>query len=353
MPADRLTTSGPADREEKPRDLQAGRLTEDHVLAVLAGSRPEDVAAETQTDVADLVDAVSTYRAAGRAALDVRERRWHQVRIQFTDWQTAETTAADRLWPALRQLEADSTLTGWWFIRKHPYWRLRTIANAGERAQTITALTHLLDDLTAAGLVLRWQESIYEPETLTFGGPYGIDLAHRLFHADSNGFLHHLHHAAADDHPIRRELSLLLCGKLLRTARLDDPEQADVWHRVARLRPLPDEPAVAKLQPMAPAIRRLLTTDIAPTSPLLGISGVLAYTAEWFTAFTETGHRLAAAARDGTLERGLRATLASHVIFHWNRHGLAAGTQAILARAARNALLNPAGTEPTDAPGTR
>lgn len=353
MPANRLTTNGPTDRHEKPRDPQAGGLTEDHVLAVLAGSRTEDVAAGAQADVADLADAVSAYRTAGRAALDVRDRRWHQVRIQFANWQTAETTAADQLWPALHQLEADGTVAGWWYIRKHPYWRLRTLANAGKRAQMITALTHLLDDLAATGLAVRWQESIYEPETLTFGGPHGIDLAHRLFHADSNGFLHHLHQAGAIEHPVRREFSLLLCGTLLRAARLDDPEQADVWHRVVRLRPLPDEPAVAQLQHLAPAIRRLLTTDTTPTSPLIATGGLLAHTAEWFTAFAETGHQLADAALDETLERGLRATLASHVIFHWNRHGLATRTQAVLARAARHALLDLADTEPTNARGSR
>jgi hypothetical protein len=39
------------------------------------------------------------------------------------------------------------------------------------------------------------------------------------------------------------------------------------------------------------------------------------------------------------MERGLRDVLAHHVIFHFNRIGVPAPAQAVLARAARNALL--------------
>jgi thiopeptide-type bacteriocin biosynthesis protein len=53
----------------------------------------------------------------------------------------------------------------------------------------------------------------------------------------------------------------------------------------------------------------------------------------WLDAFTDAGRDLGDSARAGELERGLRAVLAHLVIFHWNRFGLPAATQGILARA--------------------
>ena len=51
---------------------------------------------------------------------------------------------------------------------------------------------------------------------------------------------------------------------------------------------------------------------------------------------TNAGHALAT----GTLDRGLRDVLAHHVIFHWNRLGLPASTQATLARSAQAAVMD-------------
>lgn len=358
MPPDRMISRRESTGPEAMRAASSSaRPTETQVLAVLAGARPEDVTAGTPTSATDLAEAVSAYRAAGRTALEVRNHDWYQVRIQFPDWQTAESVAADQLWPELHRMREDGVLSGWWYVRKYPFWRLRSIANRNaDRGHVITMLTALLERLASRGLIDGWQQSIYEPEVLTFGGPYGIDLAHHLFHADSDGFLGHLHHSSLSPRPARREHSLLLCGTLIRAARQDAPEQADIWHRVAHLRPLPAEPPADRLQGMAPAVRRLLTADTDSTSQLFTTGGILAHAAAWFAAFTEAGHQLADAARDGTLERGLRATLASHIIFHWNRLGLPARTQAVLARAVRNALLDPDDNlvmEPPDAPNTR
>ena len=65
--------------------------------------------------------------------------------------------------------------------------------------------------------------------------------------------------------------------------------------------------------------------------PLLGASGPLAPTASWAEAFRQAGQTLGAAARKGTLQRGLRKIISYLVIFHWNRLGLPFRTQSILA----------------------
>jgi hypothetical protein len=58
------------------------------------------------------------------------------------------------------------------------------------------------------------------------------------------------------------------------------------------------------------------------------------------------------AASDGTLERGLRDILAHHVIFHWNRLGLTAASQSIVARAALETIMNPLSSVPNTRGGT-
>jgi thiopeptide-type bacteriocin biosynthesis protein len=60
---------------------------------------------------------------------------------------------------------------------------------------------------------------------------------------------------------------------------------------------------------------------------------------QWHDAFSDAGLRLGESARHGELDRGLRAVLTHVVIFHWNRLGLPASTQGILATAARDAYL--------------
>ncbi len=318
MPVDRLTTSA---------DQIAAS-----VLAVLAGADLETTAADSGLNLATLHEAVEVYRAAGLAALEHRaEHDWYQLRIQFPDWTTAETTAATRLGPCLDRLQARGAVTGWWFLRKHPYWRLRL-----HHADTET-VDHVLEELTTAGTLTRWWPTIYEPETTAFGGPTGMHIAHDLFCADSRGVLTYLRHP----HPGigRRELSILLISALLCAAGLDWFERGDVFARLARLRPTPPETDTPRINALADDLRTLLAVPTHPDSALFAPGGPVAFAAPWLTAFHDAGHHLGNATADGRLERGLRAVLTHLVIFHWNRFGLSATTQGILARAATAALL--------------
>ncbi|WP_055483762.1 thiopeptide-type bacteriocin biosynthesis protein [Sphaerimonospora mesophila] len=323
MPADHLTTAScPA----SPYQFASA------VLAVLAGSDLETTAADSGMDPADLHDALQAYQAAGLAALEQRaEQQWYQVRVQFPDWDTAEADAAARLGPRLDQLEANGAVTGWWFLRKHPCWRLRL------RAADTAAVDHVLDELTAAGVLSRWWPTVYEPETTAFGGPVGMHAVHELFCADSRGVFDY----ARRDAPGlgRRELSLLLINALLYAARLDGFERGDVFDRVTHLRPAPSDADAARIDTLTANVRTLLAVPAQPGSALFAPDGPAAFAAPWLAAFTATGRLLGQAAAQGRLERGLRAILTHVLIFHWNRLGLLATTQAILARAAGTALL--------------
>ena len=322
------------------------RALEDGVLAVLAGASLEEAAAQVPMDPADLAEAVETFRAAGQSALNAltHTREWHQVRIHFTDWDKAEETAATSLGPTLQRAHGTGGLSGWWFLRKHPCWRLRCRPGPNATTADVKAtLAAVLDRLVKEGTLQRWWETHYEPEILAFGGNRGMAIAHDLFHADSSGILSHLNHSPASlaqSAVGRRELSVLLCASLYRGARQDSHEQGDIWHRVVQMRPVSKPPPTDRLHAMAPGLQRLMNVDASPTSTLFEPAGPLPYAAPWATAFTNAGRHLADAARDGTLERGIRDILANHVIFHWNRIGMPASAQAVLARAARETLMN-------------
>ncbi|MEX5637035.1 thiopeptide-type bacteriocin biosynthesis protein [Parafrankia sp. FMc2] len=244
---------------------------------------------------------------------------WAQVNIAWPSpaRHQREHQAVDHLSRVLPTAEAHGLITAWFFIRKGP-WRIRyQVAGNAD----VDSLRLLLTDGVS------WTSDIYEPEVHAFGGPGSMHAAHTLFHHDSHHLLTYLHHDPTD----RREHSLVLCTALMRAAGLDINEQGDVWARIAKQRPDLADP------PPAPQAWASITGSVRHL--LLGNARADLISREWLTAFEETGRTLRALREDGTLTRGIRAVIALHVIFHWNRLGLTATTQATLARAAQNAVF--------------
>lgn len=338
MSADQLAQRDPGDGTGTVRESGLPHRMEQAVLTVLTGAPVPEVALAAGLDPADLAEAVEVYRQAGRDALRHHVASgWWQVYVQFTDWPTAERDFADHLAPLLQRAENDGILTAWWFMRKYPCWRLRL--RSGSAGHTMkTHLGAAFDQLTDDGRIDRWWPGIYEAETAAFGGEAGMECAHNLFCVDSRAIVNLLRHNTIGLG--RRELSLLLCSTLLRAAGLERYEQGDVWHRVAMERHLPADVPTSKLTTMADDLGHLIRADMAADGPLLSANGPLAAASEWADAFHQAGHSLGTAARAGTLHRGLRDILAYAVIFHWNRLGLPARTQSILAWAARTAILD-------------
>jgi thiopeptide-type bacteriocin biosynthesis protein len=318
MPAARLTTSSsPA---------------ADAVLAILAGRTLAEVAATTGIPLDDLADAAQAYHTAGTIALEQRETaRWHQVRTRPGGQQPPELTMATVVGPVLDSLTESGALGGWWYMNKPPGWRIRL------RDTDPHLVSQLLDDLTAAGTITAWSPAIYEPETAAFGGITGIDIVHDLFCADTSGILGYLRQ---DDPPLgRRELSVVLISAMLAAAGLDWFERADVFARVAAMRPGPAPGTTAQAARLAGQLRAILAMPASATSAIFSEGGAYGVANEWHAGFADAGHRFADAVSCGALNRGLRAILAHAVIFHWNRLGLPAAPQASLARAAASACL--------------
>jgi thiopeptide-type bacteriocin biosynthesis protein len=249
---------------------------------------------------------------------------WQQVTVEFTDYAHAERITAARLRPIMNSLARS-----WWFIRKAPCWRLRYVPEHPD------SVLQTLEDLHGDSGITSWSATIYEPEVHAFGGTDAMNAAHRFFHHDSQHIL--AHPAGPGDH--RREHTILLCGVLLRAAGQDWYEQGDVWARVADNRPRPPQTPSDPPPALVADLRHLMTVDAGPDSPLTRPGGQLADIAAWVTAFHMAGEVLGCLAHHGELTRGLRAVLAHHVIFHWNRLGLSFETQSVLAAAARKAVF--------------
>ncbi|MEC3997221.1 methyltransferase, FxLD system [Actinacidiphila sp. DG2A-62] len=240
--------------------------------------------------------------------------------IEFADSAVADDVAIHGLVPVL------DGAAQWWFIRKPPGWRLRLRSEDPRPAVIETALA----DLQAGGRITSWTRGVYEPEVRAFGGELAMDVAHRLFHHDSQ----HLLTAQGSDGLGPRERAVLLFSTLFRAAGLDWFEQGDVWGQVLDLRgtasvhALPPHRAAA----VGEKVRRLMRVDASSAPELLPPT--------WTDAHAEAGQQLARLAQHGQLDRGLRAVLAHCFIFHANRAGLAATDQATVAHLAATQVFH-------------
>ena len=84
------------------------------------------------------------------------------------------------------------------------------------------------------------------------------------------------------------------------------------------------------------AMRTLMTTD---TLALSGRGQPLSGYRDWLSAFSRAGQITAQLHDDGHLTRGLRAILAHHLIFHFNRSGLTGTDQATMAALAHDVVF--------------
>ncbi|MFF7845390.1 thiopeptide-type bacteriocin biosynthesis protein [Streptomyces ossamyceticus] len=256
------------------------------------------------------------------------------MNIEFADYPTAECAFRAYILPALRT----GPVGTWWFVRKYPCWRLRVQASPDARIKDAVAqVTEALDSALSWGVAKGWWSSLYEPETIAFGGTEGLMLGHTLFHTDSVGVLHYHQHAAEGTGGLlgAKETSLLVTALFLRAAGLEWGEQGDVWGQIEARRPLPEDVSPDQVSRMADTLRRLLTLDAGPTLT----DGPLVPLGNWVTGMERGGRTLADAARAGSLQLGLRGILARHVLFHWNRMGFTTRQQAIWARAARETVF--------------
>ncbi|WP_412540070.1 methyltransferase, FxLD system [Longispora sp. K20-0274] len=243
---------------------------------------------------------------------------WRQVFVTFTDRGDLDEYIRDHLGPALLDAEDTGAVLAFWFIRKGEVLRVRLLPGH-DRDQTEAVIERLADHVLAR----EYAHVIYEPETHAFGGTEGMSVAHALFHTDSRHLLTHL--ANGGGH--QRELAVRLAVRFMRAAGLDFYEMGDVWQTLAAHRAFP---AGATPGPgLIAGVQHLITASgETPESPLHRQP-------DWPKVFEQTGQMLAHLNSGGHLTtRGLRAVLAHHLLFLFNRYGVSGCDQALLASAA-------------------
>ncbi|HWN44774.1 MAG TPA: lantibiotic dehydratase [Thermoanaerobaculia bacterium] len=106
---------------------------------------------------------------------------------------TADAVLEEVVGPLVRAVQSSGAVDSWFFIRYgDPQWHLRVrFHGAPERlvAEVLPALEAAVAPLLADGRLWRFQLDTYDREVERYGGPAGIGLAERLFHADSEAAL--------------------------------------------------------------------------------------------------------------------------------------------------------------------
>jgi protein-L-isoaspartate(D-aspartate) O-methyltransferase len=200
--------------------------------------------------------------------------------------------------------------------------------DAGIRLRTERPAAAMLDGLVAEKVITGWAGGTYEAETEAFGGPEGMAIAHDLFCADSHAALAETGSAGT------RERSVMLLSAMIREAGLDPFEAGDVWVRLASLRPTVTPPDGIALKRSVSAMRRLMNAD-ASRRPDAETGW-----AERVAAFEDAGRRLRRLASDGRLIRGVRAVIAHHAVFAFNRAGVTVEAQAATAWLGRHVAFS-------------
>lgn len=117
---------------------------------------------------------------------------WLYVKL-YTGAATADRVLCEVIAPVVRQAMATGAAAQWFFVRYgDPDWHVR-LRIQGDPARLLDSVLPQLHALAAPWLADRriWklQLDTYEREVERYGGPVGITLAERLFHADSEAVL--------------------------------------------------------------------------------------------------------------------------------------------------------------------
>lgn len=286
---------------------------------------------------------IEAYTAAGRRALEQvqQEADWLYLRIELTSDRPVRRVLTKVLRPVLGELTARGLVRRFWFLVKrdtHLHIRLRVFGPNQTLGAVMQALVSALRPGSGRSGVRNCLRLCYEPEMALFGGPWGLEQIHDLFHHDSRFAL--AWEALSDEE--RRGLSIhqispIMLRHFLSSAGLDEFECWDVWNQVWQLRQYGDQAELAALwERDREAFALLLGVDVAALSDQLG-SAARKVLREYTAGLRQVGSALGEGQRQGLLERGLRRILATSILFHWNRIQVGADAQAVLAYFMRKA----------------
>ncbi len=207
--------------------------------AELAARGPEGRFVHELVVACERVPDAAPARRSAPAVLDGAARRsfapgseWLYAKL-YTGTATADVLLREVVRPVAAEALASGAADGWFFIRYgDPDWHLRVRLHGDPArllSETVPRMHELAEPLLADGSLWKVQLDTYQRETERYGGPEGIELAERFFHADSDAVLATLDTLWGDEGADLR-WRVALCGvdTLLDDLGLDTAAKRDV-----------------------------------------------------------------------------------------------------------------------------
>jgi thiopeptide-type bacteriocin biosynthesis protein len=184
-------------------------------------------------------------RGEGRPRVAPASRRvflpgssWLYAKL-YTGTATADRVLCEVVRPLVDRLLEERTVDRWFFLRYgDPAWHLRLRLHGDSdllRAEALPRLEEAVAPAVEGGLVRALQIDTYRREVERYGGGPGIELAERLFHADSEAVLTLVELLEeAEDPRARADLAVVGADRLLVDLGLTLDERVELIRRVRR-----------------------------------------------------------------------------------------------------------------------
>jgi class I lanthipeptide synthase len=252
---------------------------------------------------------------------------WLYVKF-YTGPATADEVLRDALKPVVEQALASGAAKSWFFIRYgDPEWHLR-VRFRGQPDRLRDEVWPLLHDaiapMTADGRIWRVQLDTYEREVERYGGPVGVELAERLFQADSEAVLSIAARLAQDAAgELRWRAALIGMNRLLDELGFRPEEKRTLMRRIrdsfAKEFRVDAEQARKLAEKYRPLRTELASIIDANSTTDRNVPEALAGFAQGSTALTEAIAQIRAAERNGRLTHPLFDLAPSYLHMHANR----------------------------------
>ena len=169
----------------------------------------------------------------------------------------------------------------WFFIRyvdPQNHLRVRFGGEPARLREIIDWLPELLDPLLEEGRISRWQLDTYEREVERYGGPEGMEISERIFHADSEAVLASLETLAGDrGADWRWRLALVGIDRLLADFGFDLAGRRDVLSGLRQsfgdefaAGPQLTQQLAQRMREHGNELYELVTAPLSPEHPLAG-----------------------------------------------------------------------------------
>ena len=274
---------------------------------------------------------------AGLEALAAQptEDTWLQIGIRSPQHLALRRELCTQIAGTARRLLSDSLVDNFFYMNKAPGMRLRFERAEGSSYDFEETLYKEVAHWRAEGLVEGVEPGVYEPESQLFGGPTSMRYVHALFTVDSLIWLdyHSSPLSKREDNSAAWLVSLAMLQAVFDGLDINGWEDLGVWDQIRKTtgRHLEkDAIALSTYLEVSTKIRAVwsrrdqLIDQLHPTMRSIVAhhgQALRAAAAQWRSGYFST--------RDSYL--GPRAAAAFYVVFHWNRAGLSAVQQAVLA----------------------